>query len=84
MAQNDIACGTVQTAEEPGRQASAHHKQRCLTLETLSGLGDLSTCFLSEFERGRESAEIGEVLKALRTLGLGVIPPRQNSCHCFL
>jgi hypothetical protein len=29
--------------------------------------------FLSEFERGKETAEIGKVLKALRTLGLEVI-----------
>ena len=37
------------------------------------GLGNLSTRFLSEFERGKETAEIGKVLKALRTLGLEVI-----------
>jgi hypothetical protein len=28
---------------------------------------------LSEFERGKETAELGKVLKALRTLGLEVI-----------
>ncbi|MDP1707948.1 MAG: hypothetical protein Q8L89_02610 [Gammaproteobacteria bacterium] len=42
------------------------HEQRRLTLETVSGLGNLSTRFLSEFERGK-------VLKALRTLGLEVV-----------
>lgn len=73
MAQDDIAYGTVQTAGELGRLARAHRKQRRLTLETVSGLGNLSTRFLSEFERGKETAEIGKVLKALRTLGLEVI-----------
>lgn len=73
MVQDDIAYGTVQTAEELGRLARAHRKQRRLTLETVSGLGNLSTRFLSEFERGKETAEIGKVLKALRTLGLEVI-----------
>lgn len=73
MAQDDIAYGTVQTAEELGGLARAHRKQRRLTLETVSGLGNLSTRFLSEFERGKETAEIGKVLKALRTLGLEVI-----------
>jgi len=53
--------------------ARAHRKHRHLTLETVSGLGNLSTRFLSEFERGKETAEIGKVLKALRTLGLEVI-----------
>jgi transcriptional regulator with XRE-family HTH domain len=73
MAQDDIVYGSVQTAEELGRLARAHRKQRRLTLETVSGLGNLSTRFLSEFERGKETAEIGKVLKALRTLGLEVI-----------
>lgn len=73
MMQEDINYGAVQTAEELGRLARAHRKQRRLTLETISGLGNLSTRFLSEFERGKETAEIGKVLKALRTLGLEVI-----------
>lgn len=73
MTQEEIAYGAVQTAEELGRLARAHRKQRRLTLETVSGLGNLSTRFLSEFERGKETAEIGKVLKALRTLGLEVI-----------
>lgn len=73
MTEEGITYGMVQTAEELGRLARAHRKQRRLTLETISGLGNLSTRFLSEFERGKETAEIGKVLKALRTLGLEVI-----------
>jgi len=73
MTQDDIPYGTVRTTEELGRLARAHRKQRHLTLETVSGLGNLSIRFLSEFERGKETAEIGKVLKALRTLGLEVI-----------
>lgn len=73
MAQDDIPYGKIQSIEELGRLARAHRKQRRLTLETVSGLGNLSTRFLSEFERGKETAEIGKVLKALRTLGLEVI-----------
>ena len=73
MAEEDIPYGAVQTARELGHLARAHRKQRHLTLETVSGLGNLSTRFLSEFERGKETAEVGKVLKALRTLGLEVI-----------
>ena len=73
MTEEDSLYGAVQTAEELGRVARTHRKQRRLTLETVSGLGNLSTRFLSEFERGKETAEIGKVLKALRTLGLEVI-----------
>ena len=73
MTRKDIDYGPVQTTEELGRLVRAHRKQRGLTLETVSGLGNLSVRFLSEFERGKETAEIGKVLKALRTLGLEVI-----------
>jgi len=48
MTRDDISYGAVQTAEELGRLARAHRKQRQLTLETVSGLGNLSTRFLSE------------------------------------
>ncbi|KGE03690.1 helix-turn-helix domain-containing protein [Pseudohaliea rubra] len=73
MTEEDSIYGAVQSVEELGRLARAHRKQRRLTLETVSGLGNLSTRFLSEFERGKETAETGKVLKALRTLGLEVI-----------
>ena len=77
MAEEDSIYGVVRNAEELGALARAHRKHRRLTLETVSGLGNLSTRFLSEFERGKETAEIGKVLKALRTLGLEVtVQPR--------
>ena len=77
MVVKEVPYGAVQTAEELGRLVRAHRKERHLTLETVSGLGNLSIRFLSEFERGKETAEIGKILKALRTLGLEVtIQPR--------
>ena len=80
MAKNDIPYGAIQTTEELGQLARAHRKSKRLTLETVSGLGNLSTRFLSEFERGKQTAEIGKILKALRTLGLEVIiQPRASS-----
>lgn len=65
--------GIIRSTEELGRIARAHRKNRRLTLETVSGLGNLSPRFLSEFERGKETAEIGKILKALRTMGLEVV-----------
>ena len=59
----------IQITKDLERLARVHRKQRHLMLETLSGLGNLSPRFLSEFERGKETAEIGKVLQALRTLG---------------
>lgn len=65
--------GIVRSAGELGRIVRTHRKNRHLTLETVSGLGNLSPRFLSEFERGKETAEIGKILKALRTMGLEVV-----------
>jgi len=73
MMHDDISYGAIHTVQELGRLVRAHRKRRSLTLETVSGLGNLSTRFLSEFERGKETAEIGKILKALRTLGLEVV-----------
>ena len=73
MSSKSIPYGKVQTTSELGELVRAHRKSKHLTLETLSGLGNLSARFLSEFERGKETAEIGKVLKALRTLGLEVV-----------
>jgi len=61
-----IPYGKIQTTKDLGEIVRAHRKSKHLTLETISGLGNLSTRFLSEFERGKETAEIGKVLKALR------------------
>ena len=65
--------GVIKSVDDLGQLARTHRKQRKLTLETISGIGNLSTRFLSEFERGKETAEIGKVLKALHTLGLEVV-----------
>ena len=73
MEKNDASYGRIQSVKDLGRLVRAHRKGKGLTLERVSGLGNLSTRFLSEFERGKETAEIGKVLKALRTLGLDII-----------
>jgi len=79
MTKEVVTYGAVQIAEEVGRLARAHRKYRHLTRETVTGLDNLSSRFLSEFERGKERSEVGKVLKALSSLGLDVIiqPRRQ-------
>jgi transcriptional regulator with XRE-family HTH domain len=80
MAKQDIQYGRIETVKELGRLVRAHRKSKRLTLETVSGLGNLSPRFLSEFERGKETAEIGKVLKALRILGLEItVQPRRHA-----
>lgn len=73
MTKTGIPDGAVRTVEDVGRLARDHRKERGLTLETVSGLSNLSIRFLSEFERGKATAEVGKVLKALGILGLEVV-----------
>jgi HTH-type transcriptional regulator/antitoxin HipB len=73
MKNEKIQYGVVRNAKELGSLARAHRKSRAISLEVVGGLGNLGKRFLSEFERGKETAEIGKVLKALNTLGLDVI-----------
>ena len=49
-------------------------------MATISAFGNLGMRFLSELERGKATAELGKVLKALQTLGLEVvIQPRHGT-----
>lgn len=63
----------IRTAEELGTLLRTHRKARGLTLAETAGLANISIKFLSEFERGKPTAEIGKVLKVLGTIGLDVL-----------
>ena len=69
----DFETTTFNTTAELGRLIRAHRKRRQLTIETVSGLANVSPRFLSELERGKATAEIGKVLKTLQTLGLDIV-----------
>ena len=62
----------MQTAEELGARLRAHRKSRGLTLAETAGLANISIKFISEFERGKPTAEIGKVLKVLGIVGLDI------------
>ncbi|MYB53816.1 MAG: helix-turn-helix transcriptional regulator [Acidobacteriia bacterium] len=65
--------GPVRSARDLGRLMRSHRKSRGWTLEQLAGFANVSMRFLSELERGKETAEIGKALHALRLLGLEVV-----------
>lgn len=79
----EIKYGIVRTPAELGEIVRAHRKENKITLERVSGLGNMSTKFLSEFERGKETAEIGKIIQALRTVGLDLVVQPRNSNHSF-
>lgn len=71
--------GPVRSVIDLGQLMRSHRKGRGWTLNKVSGFANVSMRFLSELERGKETAEIGKVLHALRLLGLEVVvvPRRQ-------
>ena len=77
----DPAYGPVRSVLGLGQLMRSHRKASGWTLATLSGFANVSMRFLSELERGKNTAEIGKVLHALRLLGLEVVivPRRQVS-----
>ncbi len=78
MSDESPCYGIVDNPRQLGGLVRAHRKRRRLNLETVSAIGGFSTRFLSEFERGKKTAELGKVLAALAALGLEVaVKPRQ-------
>jgi transcriptional regulator with XRE-family HTH domain len=63
---------SCKTAKELGQLIRRYRKSKNLTIATVSGLANVSPRFLSELERGKETAEIGKILKTLQTLGLDI------------
>lgn len=67
------------STKELGQAIREYRKSRHLTIATVSGLANVSPRFLSELERGKETAEIGKVLKVLQTLGLDIVINNRGS-----
>ena len=69
----EIQYGRVRTPADIGKLCRAVRQNRGLTLAEVYETTALSTRFLSEFERGKNNASIGRVLRALQSLGLDVL-----------
>lgn len=65
--------GHVENVKEIGAIIRSFRKSHQLTLEKVSGITNISMRFLSELERGKETAELGKALSAINKLGLEVI-----------
>lgn len=63
----------IKNSHELGALIRAFRKSQHLTLETVSGMTNVSMRFLSELERGKETAELGKALTILSQLGLKII-----------
>ena len=60
----------IETPEALGQAARAHRKARGMSLQTTAPLAEVGVRFLSEFERGKPTAELGKVMDSLHATGL--------------
>ena len=65
--------GNINSAKQLGNIVRTFRKSQNLTLDKISDLSHLSMRFLSELERGKETAELGKVIEALNIIGLEII-----------
>ena len=71
----------ISSASELGQWARSERKAQRLTLQSFSDRARLGIRFLSEFERGKETAELGKALAALDALGLRLAPAKDASAR---
>lgn len=58
------------TAEELGRRVRQRRKTAALRQQELAALAGVGIRFVSELEKGKETLELGRVIRVLETLGL--------------
>jgi len=68
----------LSTAIEIGARIREIRKAQGVSQETLAGLAGTGQRYISELERGKATARMGEMLKVLNALGAGVYIMSQN------
>ena len=63
---------SIQTSLDLGCAIRARRKEAGLSIDTLASMLGCSPRFLSEVERGKESASVGRVIEIARALGLEI------------
>jgi len=72
-----IPYGNVKNISEMGALVRQHRKSQKIRIEDLSDMAMISARLIGEFERGKETCQIGKVLQILKFLGLEIrIVPR--------
>jgi transcriptional regulator with XRE-family HTH domain len=69
--------GKITSVEQLGAMVRKRRKEIGSLQSDLAGFANVSTKFLSEMERGKQTAEIGKVFQVLEQIGLDVwVVPR--------
>lgn len=63
----------IADAKGLGDEIRRRRREQHLTQEKLADLADLSAVFVIEVEKGKPTAQIGRVMRLLRTLGIDLV-----------
>ncbi len=63
----------IRSVKGLGAVIRGERRRQGMTQAELAGLADVGVTFLSQLENGKESAEVGKVLRVLTMLGIDVI-----------
>ena len=78
MEDKKLPIGTILSAKDIGNAIRAKRRADDLTQADAAALCGVGTRFLGELERGKETSQIGKVLRILRGLGLELhIAPKE-------
>lgn len=62
----------ISSAEELGKRIREARKEQGLTQEELAGISGTGQRFISDIEKGKETAQLGKVLLVLAVLGIAI------------
>lgn len=63
----------LRTAGDVGRLIKAERKRQKVSQVELADFSNVGITFLSQLENGKQTAEVGKVLRVLQTLGIDVV-----------
>lgn len=72
MLEKKIPIGIVHSTNDIGKAVRAKRKSDGLTQVDAAALCGVGTRFLGELERGKESAQVGKVIRIVQGLGLEI------------
>ena len=70
MSKSKPPFGNFKTCQELGQIIRIFRKSQGLTLENVANICNVGIRFLSELERGKETAELGKTLMIIHNLGI--------------
>ena len=68
----------LRSAKDLGRIIRDERRRQGMTQADLAGLADVGVTFLSQLENGKETAEMGRVIRVLTMLGIDLYAERRG------